>query len=320
MYYYEVARIRVKELSLFQNSTIEQLIACKNYEDCLRMLKEKGFGKASATLEEMMEEEERATYQLFCELVKDEKVLRVFQIPYDFHNGKVAIKLLFAENKNLSVKEAFLERGSVPANEIRKAVKEGKFELLPEMLAIPLRSAYEDLLHTEDAQLCDALLDAACLSNLIAVGKESKVELLKKMTELKVAFANISIAFRACRAKKSSEFLGMALVPCETLSCTEIKHACLKGEEELLQYFKNTSYAKGATLCNTSYAAFEQWCDNQIMELIKEGKYLSYTVAPLIGYYMAREIEIKMIKLILAGKRNSFPDQLIRERMRKLYV
>ncbi|ABX43431.1 V-type ATPase subunit [Lachnoclostridium phytofermentans] len=322
MYYYAVARTRVKELSLLSVSSLEQLLACKNYEECLRFLREKGFGKLSAEKEseDIIEAEYQNAYQLFSELVKDEKILRVFQIPYDFHNVKVAIKLIYAESKNRKEKLVFLERGSLPSKEIFKAVQDRKFEILPSVLAGYAKTAYEDLLHTGDGQLCDIFLDSACLTALSRAGKDSKVELLSKYTEKKVAYANITIAYRACKAKKSQDFYEMALVPCETLSKQEIISIAKKGEEELISYLKKTVYAEGASMLKKSYAAFELWCDNEIMQLLKKVKHLPYTVAPVIAYYLARETEIKMVKLILSGKRNALPEQLIRERMRKLYV
>ena len=40
-YTYAVARIRALEVSLFSDSTIEQLIACQNYDQALQFLERK---------------------------------------------------------------------------------------------------------------------------------------------------------------------------------------------------------------------------------------------------------------------------------------
>ena len=37
-YVYAVARIRSLEISLFSNAVIDQLIACKSYENCIQFL------------------------------------------------------------------------------------------------------------------------------------------------------------------------------------------------------------------------------------------------------------------------------------------
>ena len=67
-YTYAVARIRALEVALFSNSTIDQLIACQNYKQCLQFLEEKGWGdsETSGDAEAMLtrEEERRAAYLL----------------------------------------------------------------------------------------------------------------------------------------------------------------------------------------------------------------------------------------------------------------
>ena len=44
-YTYAVARIRALEVSLFSNSTIEQLIGMPDFDSCLNFLEEKGWGE-----------------------------------------------------------------------------------------------------------------------------------------------------------------------------------------------------------------------------------------------------------------------------------
>lgn len=40
-YTYAVARIRANELALFNDQAIEQLLAAKSYEECIRLLQDK---------------------------------------------------------------------------------------------------------------------------------------------------------------------------------------------------------------------------------------------------------------------------------------
>lgn len=60
-YTYAVARIRALEVSLFSNSTIDQLIACQNYEQCIQFLEEKGWGdsETSGNAEAMLTEKKK---------------------------------------------------------------------------------------------------------------------------------------------------------------------------------------------------------------------------------------------------------------------
>ena len=69
-YTYAVARIRALEVSLFSNSTIDQLIACQNYEQCIQFLEEKGWGdtETSGNAEAMLTREEEKIWEVVKEL------------------------------------------------------------------------------------------------------------------------------------------------------------------------------------------------------------------------------------------------------------
>ena len=69
-YTYAVARIRALEVSLFSSSTIEQLIACKDMESCLRFLSEHGWGGV----------EENCTLKALFDVKKDQLQDKVNEI------------------------------------------------------------------------------------------------------------------------------------------------------------------------------------------------------------------------------------------------
>ena len=43
-------------------------------------------------------------------------------------------------------------------------------------------------------------------------------------------------------------------------------------------------------------------------------------MGPGLGYLIARENEIKTVRIILTGKQNGFSDDAVRERIREMYV
>ena len=56
------------------------------------------------------------------------------------------------------------------------------------------------------------------------------------------------------------------------------------------------------------------------IDKIKEEKYNSFSAGPILAYFLARENEIKTVRIILTGKLNNLSDDFIRERLRKMYV
>ena len=56
------------------------------------------------------------------------------------------------------------------------------------------------------------------------------------------------------------------------------------------------------------------------MEMIRPEKYHPFTLGPLAAYILAREAEIKSVRILLSGKLNHLSENAIRERLREMYV
>ena len=91
-------------------------------------------------------------------------------------------------------------------------------------------------------------------------------------------------------------------------------------------YLRQTPYDGSAQFLdengdgNSSLSGFEKWFDDRLMELIQKAKSTYFGPDPLAAYYLAREAELRNIRILLSGKRHGVEDAVIRERMRKLYV
>ena len=72
-------------------------------------------------------------------------------------------------------------------------------ELLPEHLREAAHEAFETLLHTQDGQLCDVILDRAALNAILAAAKRSGSDLLESWAERKVVAADMKTAVRCAR-------------------------------------------------------------------------------------------------------------------------
>ena len=318
-YTYAVARIRALEVSLFSDSTIDQLIACQNYDQALQFLEEKGWGDAesSGDAEKILTREEEKTWEVVKELSIGMEHFDVLSYPKLFHNLKAAVKEVCTGDKNRHI---YYEDVRIPGEEMRKIVEDRDFGKLPDSMRIAGEEAYETLLHTGDGQLCDVIIDRAALDAIRAAGERSKEEIVRQYAESTVAVADIRIAVRACKTGKSSDFMKKAMAECDTLDKERLIHAAVSGMDQIMSYLAETKYGDGALALAESASAFERWCDNQLMETIRPQLYNSFSLGPLVAYVLARENEIKTVRIILTGKRSGLPEEFIRERAREMYV
>ena len=319
-YTFAVAYIRAKEAGLFSAATIDQLMACGSYDACIQFLQERGWGYADtpAQAEAILSCEEKKTWEIFYDLVKDEDILDVLGYSKAFHNLKAAIKESCSAKK--APKNIYIEGTKPAAEQIREIVRDHDFGRLPSMMSQAAKDAYETLLHTGDGQLCDVIIDRACMEAIHQAGQKTKQAIIRDYAETQVAVGNIKVAVRCAKTGKQPEFIQRALAPCGSLNVNALAQAALGGTDAIREYLSSSGYAEAAEALAESYSAFERWCDNSVIKAIRPQKYNAFSVGPVVAYVLARENEIKTVRIILSGKQNGLPEESIRERIREMYV
>ncbi len=317
-YIYAVARVRSRELSLLNESVIGQLCAASGEEDCLRILNEKGWGNPDLPSEEMFREEEKKTWAFIRELVPDQmQIFDVFRLTADYHNLKAAVKESCIDGTHPGI---YQEDGTLDAGVMETAVAESDYEALPKSMRAVAQEAKETLLQTRDGQLCDAIIDRAALEAVREAGAKTGEKLLQDYGELICATGDIRIAVRSAKCGKDRQFLMKALAPCETLDIELLADAASSGMDAVCAYLDHTVYADAVDELKASVASFERWCDNRMIETIRPQIHNPFGIGPVAAYILARENEIRTVRIILAAKRNSLPEEMLRERVRAMYV
>ena len=314
---YAVARIRSAELKLLDRSVFDRLCEAESLEESIAILSERGFGGEYREPEAMIAEERRRLWALIDELVPDTSVFRIFRIQNDYSDLKAAIKESVLEQPfpDIYTKGAELEPGL-----LRSAIKGRAYKRLPKPLSETAQEAHEVFLRTRDGQLCDIIIDKAALDAIMVCAKESKDSTLISYGELLVASADIKIAVRAALCGKDESFLRRALSECDTLDLDYLIRAALSGTEAIYNYLKNTDYADAIPELKSSPQAFERWCDDLIIRRLRPQLYNSFGLGPIAAYIIARETEIKSVRILLCARENGFPTEAIRERIRETYV
>lgn len=182
------------------------------------------------------------------------------------------------------------------------------------------KEASETFLHTGDGQLCDIIVDRSALAAIYECGKNASDAIIRDYAETTVAVADIKIAVRSQKTGKHLDFMRRAMAPCDSLNIERLSQAALGGVGAICEYLEGTRYGGGAQALKESPSAFERWCDNQLIETIKPQKYNPFTAGPLVAYILAKENEIKTVRIILTARLNGLEEEQIRERIREMYV
>ncbi len=313
---YAVSRVRSQELRLLSVQDFEQLLSMNSVDACLRLLRDKGWEEGES-VEGMLRAETEKTWSFITEICDERDVFDILFLRNDFHNLKAQIKstLTGALDEGL-----FLEPAGVDPARIREAVTEKEFETLPPYMAAAAKEAFDVLLSTRDGQLCDVILDRAQMEAVARFGRESDSRFVDGYAQLYVALSDIKIAVRAQMTGKTHAFLERALAPCDLVDVSRLATAATGSRDGLLEVLAHSSFSQAAETFRESPSAFEKWCDDKIIDYILSARYMPFGVEPLFAYILARENEIKMMRIVLSGVYNDLPKQSIRERLRDLYV
>jgi V/A-type H+-transporting ATPase subunit C len=315
-YIYAVARLRVKEKTLLSDGDVRQMTQMKTVPEICDFLEGRGWAKKDSPAA-MLEAEENKLLDLMQELRLDPQFLQILAYPRLFHNLKTGIREVVTEETH---EEAFYEIEGFGRSEAVRLLTDKDYDHLPDPLKGVAPQAYELMLKTRDGQALDTLVDRACLCAMEKAGKASKNKLFRQYELLSVALSDIKLAVRAQKMGKPLSFLQQALAPSSLLDTDLLARAAAKSREDLFAYLDKVGFGDAAESLKQSGAAFERWCDNKQIDLLKQEKYDIASVGPVLAYYLARENEIKTARILLTAKANGFDDSVIEERVRAMYV
>lgn len=328
-YLFDCARIRAKEVGLVGRDRLEELLSAKTLSEALQRLSEMGVEVITEPETKRFMREEtllkilREAYADVIEAAPEDKALRLWLYPYDCNNVKAAIKCFF---RKIDPRSMTFNFGSVATDEIVRMVQSGDFSALPPFMRDGAAEATSSYAKSRDPQRIDLLMDAACYADMQAAARESGVAFAADLVRAKTDLTNVLTAVRVLRMRSGELgrlLLRDALLGGGEIDTKELAEWCGDGEDALwerLRYGAYGSLANAVEKTDRSLTAIERCTDDHLMSRIREAKFAPYGAEVLIGYLLAREYEVKNLRILLAGKELGLSTETIRERMRNGYV
>ncbi|MCQ4725398.1 V-type ATP synthase subunit C [Anaerotignum faecicola] len=319
IYPYAVARISMLERSLLTEKNYIQMADAKNAEDALKILAEAGYSAEEPltvkNYEEALSAQLAKAYRDVAEVAGGQDFMNVFLLKNDYHNMKVLLK---SEISGIDGQNYIVGGGAVDPAVMKEAFARKSFDMLPADMAEAAADAYETYGRTMSGQSIDIVLDKAAFKEMARCAEKSGIDFIKKYIELNSDITNLKSFMRVKNMKKPFEMFAEVFVEGGSIGLEFFRQGF--GSESAAAVFKNTHYARLTDVMGDGFTAFEKSCDNYIMDFIKEAKYKSLTIEPLVAYIYARETEAKTVRIILNSKVNGIDPDIIKERLRDAYV
>lgn len=328
-YAYSVSRIRAIERKLLDKGKLDRMVEAKSPEEALKVLQEADYGKWDSDkinvydYENLLRDENKKVYSLLKEIAPEPDVFDLFLISNDYHNIKVILKSEFSGQDYDSL---LVESGSIPSDKMKTMIRDRSMADMPAIMKNAVEECIQTYNKTLDPQVIDIILDKASFKQMKDASIKSGNAFIKDLVTLLIDLANIKVFLRVKALNKTWDFLQKVLIPEGSISSKVFIQNLDNSLDSFIEAIKFTSLGEfleeGIESFKTTatLTKFEKLSDNLILNYVKKSKYISLGIEPLVGYLMAKEMEIKNARIIMVGKTNNISNEVIRERLREAYV
>lgn len=341
-YGFAVGKVRVLETRIFGRATLERLLDAPTFEEQRRILSDTVYGRYFEGVQ-TADGVERALsaalddfYRFLDEASLPESVTYFFRVRHDFANFKAALK---ARLLGVSAEGMFVDVGSIPVEAYLRPLDE---------LPAPFGPLAEELLERLDAEsgaraasptpdgltaaskpapvepdlaAADAAVDRAMFAELAGAAKRSRSGFLAALVSLEVDIANVRTLVRARVAGASAA--DVAALALEGGSIHPAQLADLYALPPLEAGLRLASLPALRGISATDLAdmgRLDVLADNVIVAYLRKARMVAVGPEPVIAYVMGREAEVVAVRTLLIGRLSGLSTDVLRRRMRDLYV
>lgn len=167
-------------------------------------------------------------------------------------------------------------------------------------------------------------IDALMENNYLFL-KQSSSLLIRDLANHKIDLLNLKTLLRLRSAAKDKVFLAESIKATGFIDKGTLLSLYDKGIQEIVSRLNFTAYfpeiTEGLDAIDQygSFQLIEKQADDFIVDKFRRAKYINSGVEPLVGFYMAKQAEIKTLRFIFISKQNYVESEQIKERLRVIY-
>jgi V/A-type H+-transporting ATPase subunit C len=326
---YAVARIRALETKLLTVDRINRMVEADSPEDAYKQLAETNYGTAMAEYsdyneyESLLAKEMAEVTKTIEEVTPQKEVTDLFLMKYDIHNIKVLLKarLLGIESENLLV-----EGGTIAIAKLKDGVLTGNYRDFPRWLKATMVELEEGLAVRVNPQTIEIALDLAMFHHIFFVLDAKKFPKIKQYFLRQTDYINLKTLLRIKKLQQDESFLEKVLLPYGTVALSFYKQAFNESHEQLLEKIQYSVFGEATAeglkvyIETGNLTVLEKQTDNALLAYIQEESKNPFGLEAVVGYLLAKENEIKIIRLIMVSRINGLSVEKLRERLRDVYA
>lgn len=324
-----IPRLRVYETKLLDKSKFDRMIDSHSADEALKVLQETEYAnimtnvKRAEDYELILSEELKRLFTMMYDISPEKSLINLMSIKYDYQNIKVILKGMFLK-EDLSY--LLVNVGTSDSSKLKSLIENSDIRDLNPIMKEAIEETILKFEETKDPQIIDIILDKYMFKQLVQIKNDINDTFVDKYVKALIDSTNIKTLLRVKKQNKGREFFASVVIEGGSLDKEKLLGMLNDAVENIVTKLAFTDYAEfvriGIEYYNktNSVSMLEKLIDNYIMKMMKDAKIIPFGVEPIIAYIYAKETEIKIIRIIMVGKLNNITAEVIRERLRDIYV
>ncbi len=316
---YSNARVKAMENSFLTNEKIVRMAYSDSLEEGFRVLLESSYGGGlvvdAKDYDTLLQTEDARVSEFVLEAMPSGQGMESFVVKNDYHNLKAIVKGKYMRLDDVDF--MLMPKGSFDPKEVKDMVYADDYSVLTDLQKTALLEIDSARANGNTSpRFIDLTLDKACYKEIMSSLKKVKNKFMPKYWQTNIDMMNISCFVRACNAGDKTLFDE------SFIDGGKLEKRFFTGElSGVLDKLAYTSYPQIAEALKTGdFVAFERIWDNTLLNIFKDERNDIFSVAPIAGFYVAKKIEIKIVRMICILLKNDVDKDVIRDRLRELYA
>jgi V/A-type H+-transporting ATPase subunit C len=258
-----------------------------------------------------------ATFEFMKEIAPVELIWRIFALYYDIHNMKLVVKERLSGKR---LDHLALEYGSYSLPTIRSAAVKESDNILEN---ITLTGGFFEALRSTDMYDIDFILDKTYFKTLRKLAENLSIPEIVGFVIEKIDLFNVSAYMQALAAGKPEGYFERAFSEEGSYSLADWQIYIDSDKPDKLEKFslwqKYKPIWENIEDRARVFWEFDVLVDNYLINKTKMCKLMAFGIEPICAYFFNRFMEIKNIRILLAGKEGNYNIVEIKKRMRIPY-
>lgn len=331
---------RIYEDDLLKARDLERLNDYGSLREVINGLNDSSYASFIAELdrdedyEEILNKELVRVYEKISEVTPDKNISQYLLEKYNFHNLKLVVKEIIQEEDYSKIYSPMANIDTAYIK--RELIKLGDDELILDEIGEKderniylayAKEAIDSYKESENPAMIDISLDKSYYERLLDLAKKTGLDSLITYTKESIDLVNIKTILRIRGQKLDLEYLRKCLIEGGNLDKDDLLEMASMDISGILVRTSSLAINSYLAKCldrdktdTENLLDLEKAIDDHFMDFAKEAKSMTYGPEVLLGFLIAKEQEIKNLRIIFISKLNSLPKDFTRERLRETYV